>query len=203
VKTGLCLAALLISTAAFAQSSSPGPYIVDLRGAMSGAPGGASFYPAVPVDTRAPQRAFGFGVGAHVYPFQLGIARVGVGIDVMRVRGSATSLTGNVGAAMTVSTLAPQVSFNFGTRDGWSYLSGGYGTTGTTAKVETPAAATTPGVTLTRERRTRTLNVGGGARWFLRERVAVGFDVRFHRLGATAGSASKQIVGLSVGLSLR
>ncbi|PYR63485.1 MAG: hypothetical protein DMF88_25155 [Acidobacteria bacterium] len=45
MKAGLCLAALFVSTAAFAQSSSPGPYIVDVRGAMSGAPGGASFYP--------------------------------------------------------------------------------------------------------------------------------------------------------------
>jgi hypothetical protein len=203
VKTGLCLAALLISTAAFAQSSPPGPYIIDLRGAMSGAPGGASFYPPVRADTLAPRRAFGFGVGAHVYPFQLGVARVGFGIDLMRARGSTTSSVGGTDAAMTVSTLAPQVSFNFGTRDGWSYLSGGYGTTGTTAKVETPATATTPGATLTRARRTRTFNVGGGARWFLREHVAVGFDVRFHRLGATAGLPSKQIVGLSVGLSLR
>ena len=203
MKTGLCLAALLVSTAAFAQSSSPGPYIIDLRGAMSGAPGGASFYPPVPADTLAPQRAFGFGAGAHVYPFRLGIARVGFGIDLMRTRGSTTSAVSNIDATMTVSTLAPQVSFNFGTRDGWSYLSGGYGTTQTSAKVETPAAGSTTAATLTRDRRTRTINIGGGARWFLREHVAVGFDVRFHRLGATLGLPSKQIVGLSVGLSFR
>jgi hypothetical protein len=43
------------------------------------------------------------------------------------------------------------------------------------------------------------VNVGGGARWFLRERVAVGFDVRFHRLLATHAVPSTQIVGLSVG----
>jgi len=202
VKAGLCIAALLISTAAFAQSSSPGPYIIDLRGAMSGAPGGAAFYPTVPAETRAPRRAFGFGAGAHVFPFQLGIARVGFGVDVMRVRGSATSVH-NINAAMTVSTIAPQVSFNFGTREGWSYLSGGYGTTQTNAKVETPAEGSTAAGTLMRGRRTGSINIGGGARWFVRDHVAVGFDVRFHRFGATPGLPSTQIVGLLVGVSAR
>jgi hypothetical protein len=104
---------------------------------------------------------------------------------------------------MTVSTVAPQVSFNFGTREGWSYLSGGYGTTQTNTKVETPAADSTAAVTLMRERRTGTINVGGGARWFVRDHVAVGFDVRFHRLGATLGLPSTHVVGLLVGISAR
>jgi hypothetical protein len=202
VKAGLCIAALLISTAAFAQSSSPGPYIIDLRGAMSGAPGGAAFYPPVPAETRAPQRAFGFGAGAHVYPFQLGLARIGFGVDVMRVRGSATSVNA-INAAMTVATIAPQVSFNFGTREGWSYLSGGYGTTQTNTKVQTPAADSIAAAALMRERRSGTINIGGGARWFVRDHVAVGFDVRFHRLGAGLGLPSTQVVGLLVGISGR
>ena len=211
MKAGLCLAALLISTAAFAQSSLPGPYIVDLRGAMSGAPGGELFYPAVTAaaEVLAPQRAFGFAAGAHIYPFHLGVAHVGLGVDLMRTRGTASSLS-NVDAAMSVTTLAPQLSFNFGTREGWSYLSGGFGMARTRAKVDVPATTTTsttsPPVTVTtpastssRERQSPAINIGGGARWFLRERVAVGFDVRFHRLT----NPSKQIVGLSVGLSLR
>ena len=197
MKAGLCLAALFISTAAFAQSSSPGPYIVDVRGAMSGAPGGASFYPPVTADVLAPQRAFGFVAGAHVYPFHLGVARIGLGADLMRARGTASSID-NVGAAMSVMTLAPQLSFNFGTHDGWSYLSGGYGMAQTLARVDVPAT-TTPASTSSRERRSPAINIGGGARWFLREHVAVGFDVRFHRMT----NPSKQIVGLSVGISLR
>lgn len=212
MKAGLCLAALLISTAAFAQSSSsPGPYIVDLRGAMSGAPGGEPFYPTVTAkaEVLAPQRAFGFAVGAHTYPFHLGAARVGLGVDLMRTRGTASSVD-NVAAAMSVTTLAPQLSFNFGTREGWSYLSGGFGMARTRASVDVPAATTTsttsPPVTVTtpastssRERQSPAINFGGGARWFLRERVAVGFDVRFHRMT----NPSKQIFGLSVGVSLR
>ena len=205
MKAGLCLAALLVSTAAFAQSSSPGPYIIDLRGAMSGAPSGVSFYPPVPVDTLAPKRAFGLAGGAHLYPFQLGVARLGFGVDFMRVRGSVTSVS-DVAASTTVSTVAPQISFNFGTREGWSYLSGGYGTAQTHVQVDVPAQSAappatvgTPAATLTRGRRTASINIGGGARWFLREHVAVGFDVRFHRLQ----EPSTRIVGLSVGMSLR
>lgn len=203
MKAGLCIAALLISTAAFAQPpSAPGPYIIDLRGSMSGAPAGIGFYPPAPADTLAPQRAFGFDVGAHVYPFGLGLARVGLGVDLMRARGTATSVS-NINAAVTVTTLAPQLSFNFGSREGWSYLSGGYGTTQTRAEVMTPAFETTAAATVSRERRTRTINIGGGARWFLRDRMAVGFDVRFHRLAATLGLPSKQLVGLSIGVSIR
>jgi len=218
VKTGLCIAALLMSTAAFAQSP-PGPYVIDVRGSMSGTPGGPSFYPPVPENTLAPQRGFGFGAGAHVYPFRLGLSRVGMGIDLMRARGTArspattstasgstTTIVGSPGAveaSMTVTTVAPQLSFNFGTHDGWSYLSAGFGATYTRARVNVSASDTTPAASIARERRTHTINVGGGARWFLRERLAVGFDIRFHRLGATSGLPSKQIVGLSVGMSVR
>ena len=206
--------AALIPAVASAQVSAPGPYVIDLRGAMSGAPGDVSFYPALSAAIRVPQRAFGFGAGAHVYAFRLGAARLGFGIDVMRTRGtadtdasavvspsdtaSAAAPTGAFTAAMTLTAISPQLSFNFGTHEGWSYLSGGYGTTATHAEVSGPAS-----VGGSRNRNAATLNFGGGARWFLREHLAVGFDVRFQRLRATGGAPSKQVVGLSVGMSLR
>ena len=182
---------------------------------MSGAPDSASFYPPVPTAIRVPRRAFGFGAGAHFYAFRIGVARVGFGVDLLRARGTASTevsvtstgstttaaSTGTFRAAMTVTTIAPQLSFNFGSHEGWSYLSGGYGTSTTHADVNVPASI---GEDFgSRNRRTSTLNVGGGARWFLREHVAVGFDVRFYRLLGTDTVPSTQIVGLSVGLSLR
>lgn len=206
----------LIPAAASAQVSTPGPYVIDVRGVMSGSPGDASFYPPVTASTRVPQRAFGLSGGAHVYPFRFGLSRLGVGVDVVRVRGTAdteastasssqtagVASTGTVTASMTVTTIAPQISFNFGTRDGWSYLSAGYGTTMTRGHVTIPNSAAS-GASASRERHSATINIGGGARWFLREHLAVGFDVRFHRLRATNGTPSKQIVALSVGVSLR
>ena len=210
--------AALLPAAASAQVTAPGPYVIDLRGAMSGAPGDVPFYPPVPATMRVPQRAFGFGGGAHVYAFRIGVARLGFGVDMMRARGaadtnasaiagqstttSAAAVTGTLNAAMTITTIAPQVSFNFGTRDGWSYLSGGYGTSATRAEVNIPTSIANGGKG-SRERRTSTLNFGGGARWFLREHLAVGFDVRFHRLRATDELPSKQIFGFSVGISVR
>jgi len=184
---------------------------------MSGAPGSASFYPPVTTEIRVPQRAFGFGAGAHIYAFRIGVARLGFGADLMRARGSATTAAsttstesststasaGTFFAAMTVTTIAPQLSFNFGSHEGWSYLSGGYGISTTHAKVDVRASVAGEAGTGSRDRHVSTLNVGGGARWFLRERIAVGFDVRFHRLLATDAVAATQIVGLSVGLSLR
>jgi opacity protein-like surface antigen len=182
---------------------------------MSGTPGSASFYPPVPTAIRVPQRAFGFGAGAHLYAFRIGVARLGFGVDLMRARGTArtevsatgtesttaAASTGTFHAAMTVTTIAPQLSFNFGGHEGWSYLSGGYGTSTTHAEVNVPASI--GGEAGSRDRRTSTLNFGGGARWFLREHLAVGFDVRFYRLLAADAVPSTQIVGLSVGMSLR
>ena len=151
-----------------------------------------------------------------MYAFRIGVARLGFGVDLMRARGTATTAvstkttesttapasTATFRAAMTLTTIAPQLSFNFGSHEGWSYLSGGYGATSTHAEVNVPASvgAVEGG---SRNRRTATLNVGGGARWFIREHFAVGFDVRFHRLLATDATARTQIVGLSVGLSVR
>ena len=209
--------AVLLPAASSAQVSAPGPYVIDLRGAMSGAPGTSSFYPPVPTAIRVPQRAFGFGAGAHVYAFRIGVARLGFGVDLMRARGTATTdasaietetesattaaAAGTFDAAMTVTTVTPQLSFNFGSHEGWSYLSGGYGLTTTHAEVNVPASF--DGEAGSRNRQTSSLNFGGGARWFLREHFAVGFDVRFHRLLARGAVPSTQIVGLSVGLSLR
>ena len=209
MKAGLCLAALLISTAAAAQSSRPGPYVLDLRGVTGGAPSGAGFYPVVAPGTIVPKRGFGVGLGMHLYPFQLGVARIGIGVDAMRTRGTSTTpaVTGSTAATSTfasdakmdVTSVAGQVSFNFGGRDGWSYLSAGYGNIRTRGEVSSDVLGPIQHSVVVLKQHSPAINYGGGARWFLREHMAVGFDVRFHRMS----NPSKQIVGLSVGVSLR
>jgi hypothetical protein len=219
VRAGLCIAALLISTAAFAQPlSSPGPYVIDVRGVMSGVPGGTGFYPVVASNTIVPKRGFGLGLGAHLYPFRFGIARLGFGIEAMRVRGTAvtpaattetsttetsTTSASAADAVMDLTTVAGQVSFNFGSRDGWSYLTAGYGNTRTRGQVssEVPGPILHSVVVLTRQ--APTINYGGGARWFIRERLAVGFDLRFHRIAADGGLPGASVFALSVGVSIR
>jgi hypothetical protein len=105
----------------------------------------------------------------------------------------------------TMTAIAPQISFNFGTTQGWSYLSGGYGS----GTVRTAASGTLLGplpatATLVRdEGRAAAVNYGGGARWFIRDHLAVGFDLRFHRLSAVGARPSTKFTVASVGLSVR
>lgn len=224
---------LLTSTAALAQAppAPPGPYAIDVRGPISGLPSTGAFHPVLPVNALVPKRGFGIGLGGHVYVASLGIARVGVGVDVLRVRGTAstpapigtTSTTSStsgtssttstpalsakdaIKVVTTMSAVAPQLSFNFGTREGWSYLSAGYGA----AQLRTAASGQrtgTPAGPLTLERddgRARAINYGGGARWFIRGHLAVGFDLRFHRLAAVGTRPGTKLTVLSAGVSIR
>jgi hypothetical protein len=87
--------------------------------------------------------------------------------------------------------LVPEVSVNFGNAEGWSYLSAGYDVGTLTATGSgTPSLSQDSGVL-------KGPNVGGGARWFLRDRLAFGFDLRFHRLPAA------RIFAATVGVSVR
>ena len=100
------------------------------------------------------------------------------------------------------STLSPQVSLNFGTRDGWSYVSVGLGrATFTTENVDHPVADAPSKLT--------SLNYGGGARWFVNDHIAFTFDIRFHRIPDQApevgrpGYGERRLVVLSAGISLK
>ena len=96
---------------------------------------------------------------------------------------------------------APQLSFNFGGRNGWSYISGGPGT----ARLSLfPLNQDQP-----TQRRTNTLNYGGGARWFVREHLAFSLDLRFYAMSPLAatetepGSPRMTVMVLSIGASFK
>ncbi|MEQ1760773.1 MAG: hypothetical protein ABL986_20890 [Vicinamibacterales bacterium] len=191
---------LVLPGAARAQTDPgpPGPFVIDLRGAMIGLPNAGEFYPALPEDTTIPGRAFGFDLGAHVLFGKLGAGRMGVGANASFLRGK----VGPPDVSARVTTVAPQFSLNFGSGDGWSYLSAGYGLGSISTRV-----AATEDVEETRAETgmVGTLNFGGGARWFVNRHVATGFDVRFHRFSASSelGTPATMRVALSVGVSLR
>jgi hypothetical protein len=112
---------------------------------------------------------------------------------------------GPVTVKATTRLIDPQLSFNFGTAQGWSYLSVGLGT----ARVKTSSTGT-DAVDATYETGSlRAINVGGGARWYLASHLGVGFDLRFHKLaaGAAQGSApgmpATNLLSASVGLAVR
>ena len=80
-----------------------------------------------------PGRGLGLQLGAHLYPLRWRAITFGVGGEFAAEPGSAKTppstrasrcASGDRNASRSI---APQLSFNFGTGNGWSYLSGGLG----------------------------------------------------------------------------
>ena len=183
----LGLAGTLLGSRVEAQSLSPGPpgpFVIDVRGVTSGIPSSPGLYPDLGDDEFVvPARGFGVDVGGHVYFLKVGPARLGLGVNLIHVRGTATD------ANATFRTVAPQLSFNFGTSDGWSYLSFGAGT----ARVNAVATGSSSAI-----------NAGGGARWFMNRHLAIGFDIRMHKIAADGDVMGQSTqVSASVGFSLK
>ena len=51
--------------------------------------------------------------------------------------------------------------------------------------------------------RLRSVNFGGGARWFIRPRLAFGFDLRAHRIAAGSNTPKTNVFAVGAGVSLR
>jgi Outer membrane protein beta-barrel domain len=198
----LLISALLVSIIyllprpAAAQDSQPeelpiGHYVGDVRlqfpkfkqeAAVSGALGVAT--------ENLPTRGFGFALGAHWYPLRVGFMTLGLGGEVSKSGRDRTKNTGTEAAPVNVtvntsfSAVSPQVSFNFGARDGWSYISGGLGWAKlTTERVDQPLPPP--------ESATKAINYGGGARWFFKKHLAVNFDIRFHAVNPQLATATR------------
>jgi hypothetical protein len=206
VARAVVIALAVTATPGAAQTvAPPGPWIVDIRAVTSSVPTDLTFYPAVDA-TVVPSRGFGLDVGGHIYLFTFGPSRVGVGANVVVIRSTATEPASGERdlpeerLSLNMRTVAPQVSFNFGSRDGWSYLSAGLGLASVTTRVEGTSTSERSSGQL------RSINFGGGARWFLSPRLAFGFDVRAHKIAAARGdqpTPGVTAVAVSAGLSLR
>lgn len=155
-----------------------------------------------------PTHGLGFVVGAHWYPVRLGVVTFGIGGELLRGRASRTlePATETAEPGPTVKTriaaLSPQVSFNFGKRNGWSYISGGIGTSTFTAEREEAVLPDS-------ESGSKTINYGGGARWFAREHLALSVDLRFYAINPRDASGGRPalprmtLVMISAGASFK
>jgi hypothetical protein len=180
----LTLAIVALASEARAQQDDPvGPFVIDARisfPSLSSAESIATSYGFR--SDQLPERALAFELGAHVYPVRGRRVSLGLGASLMRGRGRQEPLVDAAATDPTVetriSTLTPQVSLNFGTSRGWSYISAGYGwTRRSTADADATTFPTGSNV--------KTLSYGGGARWFVSSHVAFSFDLRFYRLPET------------------
>lgn len=175
-----------------------GPVVADARGSLGRYKQSAAL--AAPygiAQTELPTLGLGFDVGGHWYPVKWKIVTFGVGASFHVSRGhhGAPQVDGKpVGKEVTqrFTSFAPQLSFNFSGLTGWSYLSGGIGSSHLTIAssdptVTTPSTTPTPVVPDSAAATPlnpwrRTINYGGGARWFLKDRLAFSLDIRFYAI---------------------
>jgi hypothetical protein len=163
----------------------PGPFVFDVRGVVSGIPASQAFVPPGLTSATIPARGFGGSIGGYVYAIQLGPGRLGIGADLTFARGT------SVDVQTTLVSVDSQLSFNFGTSDGWSYLSAGVGR----VHIESEPVGLSESV--------QAFNWGGGARWFLNQHFGIGFDIRIRMLSAGDFVPKGTSVAGTVGLSLK
>jgi hypothetical protein len=205
------LLACALPAAVAAQEPPPriGPFVLDVHGT----------FPSFPDDTQLalsralaqgdlPGVGLGLHAGAHVYVFTWKAMTVGLGgaAAVARAHSAEKQRSGVVIAQAVTERFAhaaPELSFNFGSGNGWSYVSGGIGlsTWSVVPDGYPPTSAD--------EERLRTINYGGGARWFIRRHLAFSFDVRFYAIdpgsphGDRPGSPRTTLLIAGAGVSLK
>ena len=186
-----------------------GRFVADARVAFPKFPDDPAIASGIGVTVpNLPGRAFGLVAGAHFYPARLGKVTIGFGAEVTAARRGRTLDTGTEDepAETTVnsrfSALSPQISFNFGSRDGWSYISGGIGwSTFTAERADAPLPD--------QESRSKTVNYGGGARWFAKKHLALSLDLRFYAINPQEPTSTRPgvprmtMMAFSVGAALR
>jgi hypothetical protein len=171
---------LLLPASASAQPQRPiGSFVLDVRGMFARhkvEPSVASDLNVVPANV--PTRSFGLSGGAHWYPWRVKKITFGVGGEFLIAGGSRTveptTATATQGPAVRrhFSEVSPQFSFNFGHRNGWSYISGGIGRSTLYVEREDAPVSDAPG--------RRTFNYGAGARWFTNHHIAFCVDLRWY-----------------------
>ena len=214
------MGALVAAPLVHAEDGPPrvGPYVIDIRGAIPQFPQAQGLADSRGLAlTQLPGSGLGLDLGAHVYPLHWRAVTFGVGGEAMLGRAQTTP-PAVVGAASPSSvterltSYGPQVSFNFGGLNGWSYLSGGVGWS-TWSIVDDgavdplgPGGADLP----QNHERLKTISYGGGARWLAKRRVGVSVDVRFYAInpGLANGSQFKgsprtTLLIISAGIAIR
>ena len=207
------LLSLLAPAIASAQDPPPkiGLFVVDLHATIPRFPReNADLATSRGLDLRdLPGSGRGLHGAAHLYPLRWKAVTFGLGIDLTFARAHQPARQfGPTDFSRAVTErymhMAPELSFNFGTGDGWSYLSGGMGPSVWSLRADGVDAEGANTERLT------TINYGGGARWFTSRHLAFSFDVRFYaidpgiggELGRPGGPRSK-LLFIGGGISIK
>lgn len=208
----MTIAIVLLASARVEAQDPPPPIpriVVDLRGSFPKFPRNFQLADSRGLDLRElPGTGLGIDAGVHLSVLKWKAVTFGLGglATLGRSRSSAFNVENQpIRRAVTqrFTSMTPQLSFNFGTGDGWSYISGGIGRS--TWSVVTEGGLLRPAD----EEGLRTINYGGGARWFIKRHVAFTFDVRFHDRDpgsphdGAPGSPRTRLIIIGAGISLK
>jgi hypothetical protein len=211
------LVVLKVSAASPARAQDPPPripfYVIDLHATVPRFP---SDDPAL-ADSRGmllaelPGSGLGVQVGLHLYPLRWRAVTFGLGGELTAGRSRQTPDAGTTTTGGTLLrpseerffSISPQISFNFGTGHGWSYISGGLGQSRWAIVPEGQDGFPPDSEPL------KTINYGGGARWFMKRHLAFSFDVRFYAISPGTdyagflGSPRTTLTVIGAGISLK
>ena len=147
-------------------------------------------------------RAWRFGLPAAKKHITLGI-----GANYLISRGNKVpdpvALPNDPTVRERFETFGTQLSLNFGTKQGWSYISGGIGSSRRAIQSFPVTSTTTGGTTTTTQSdepltakgsRSKTINYGGGARWFATSHIAFGFDLRWYAVNPSVATATVPVL---------
>jgi hypothetical protein len=186
---------VVLGAAQRADAQDPPPpiplFVVDLHGAMASFPNDPNLALSRGLQqAELPGRGLGADVAIHAHPIKYKALTFGIGGRWLTARAHRDQDPASALRPVTerFTYLGPQLSFNFGDGDGWSYISGGIAAS--TWFVAPDGSVAQPPDT----ERLRTIDYGGGARWFAKAHLAFSFDVRLYAI-----NPSTPIAGLPNG----
>ena len=204
---------LAFAAPAAAQQKEPLPrFAADVRGMFSRHKVEPDIAKGLGVENaNLPVKSFGLVGGAHVYALRGRKVTMGLGGNIVLARGSRTlDLLAEDGVTTTKSptvrrhftAFSPEISLNFGHRNGWSYISGGmFGRAKLYADRLDQPASEAPA--------RKAINYGGGARWFTTDHIALSVDFRWYSVAEqpqTAGvvfQPATTLLVLSAGIAIK
>jgi len=221
IRAVVCSLVLLCVCVAPARAQDPPPriplFVVDVQGNIARWGQDPLLADSRDIDaTQLPGTGFGGQLGLHLHVFRFKAITFGIGGQVMVSRGRQTpsSELDNPPAAVTerFRSVGAQLSLNFGNGNGWSYLSGGIGRSNWSIipdfRRSNPAAPVEP--LEGDDEVLKTINYGGGARWFAKSHLAFSFDVRLYAinpgvasLAGHGGSPRTTFMVIGAGVSLK
>jgi len=185
-----------------------GPFVVDLHATMPRFPQDLQLAQSRGMTlAELPGSGLGVLVGVHVYPLRWRAITFGLGGEFATGGAQLTPTAGQTAVRPSterLTTITPELSFNFGTGNGWSYITGGLGrsTWAVVPRGQEGFAADSE--------KLKTITYGGGARWFMKTHLAFSFDVRFYAINpgtpyfaGVLGSPRTTLLVIGAGVSVR